>query len=68
VVLKADAKGMVHKTEAGAVKLDLRGNADVAVAYRDLTTARPWTPASASFPRSHRTRSSGSFADLQQFS
>jgi acyl-CoA synthetase (NDP forming)/RimJ/RimL family protein N-acetyltransferase len=36
VVLKADAKGLVHKTEAGAVKLDLRTDTDVAAAYRDL--------------------------------
>jgi acyl-CoA synthetase (NDP forming)/GNAT superfamily N-acetyltransferase len=36
VVLKAEAKGIVHKTEAGAVKLDLRNLADVSAAYRDL--------------------------------
>ncbi len=35
-MLKADAKGLVHKTEAGAVKLDLRTGTDVAAAYRDL--------------------------------
>jgi acyl-CoA synthetase (NDP forming)/GNAT superfamily N-acetyltransferase len=36
VVLKAEAEGVVHKTEAGAVKLDLRNLADVTAAYRDL--------------------------------
>jgi acyl-CoA synthetase (NDP forming) len=36
VVLKAVAAGLVHKTEAGAVKLDLRSMSDVAAAYRDL--------------------------------
>ncbi len=36
VVLKAEAAGLVHKTEAGAVKLDLRDAADVAAAYQDL--------------------------------
>jgi acyl-CoA synthetase (NDP forming)/GNAT superfamily N-acetyltransferase len=36
VVLKAVAEGVVHKTEAGAVKLDLRNLADVTTAYRDL--------------------------------
>ncbi len=36
VVLKAEAKGLVHKTDAGAVRLDLRSPADVAAAYRDL--------------------------------
>jgi acyl-CoA synthetase (NDP forming) len=36
-VLKAEAEGIVHKTEAGAVKLDLRNVADVTAAYRDLT-------------------------------
>jgi acyl-CoA synthetase (NDP forming)/GNAT superfamily N-acetyltransferase len=39
VVLKAQAQGVVHKTEAGAVKLDLRSTADVRAAYRDLTEA-----------------------------
>ena len=38
VVLKAEAEGVVHKTEAGAVKLDLRNLADVSAAYRDLVT------------------------------
>ncbi len=37
VVLKAEAAGLVHKTDAGAVKLDLRGPADVCAAYRQLT-------------------------------
>jgi acyl-CoA synthetase (NDP forming) len=36
VVLKAQAEGVVHKTEAGAVKLDLRSAEDVRAAYRDL--------------------------------
>ncbi len=36
VVLKAEAAGLIHKTDAGAVKLDLRGPADVATAYREL--------------------------------
>ncbi len=36
VVVKAEAKGLVHKTEAGAVKLDLRSPADVSAAYAEL--------------------------------
>jgi acyl-CoA synthetase (NDP forming)/GNAT superfamily N-acetyltransferase len=36
VVLKADVPGLVHKTDAGAVKLDLRTEADVRGAYRAL--------------------------------
>jgi acyl-CoA synthetase (NDP forming)/RimJ/RimL family protein N-acetyltransferase len=36
VVLKAEAPGLVHKTDAGAVKLDLRTPADVADAYKQL--------------------------------
>ncbi|HXL91811.1 MAG TPA: GNAT family N-acetyltransferase [Streptosporangiaceae bacterium] len=36
VVLKADVPGLVHKTEAGAVQLDLRSEADVRRAYRWL--------------------------------
>jgi len=36
VVLKAEAEGVVHKTEAGAVKLDLRDQAGIASAYQDL--------------------------------
>ncbi len=39
VVLKAAAAGLVHKTEAGAVKLDLRSASDVKAAYRELTRA-----------------------------
>jgi acyl-CoA synthetase (NDP forming)/GNAT superfamily N-acetyltransferase len=39
VVLKAQAEGVVHKTEAGAVKLDLRSTDDVRAAYRSLTDA-----------------------------
>ncbi len=36
VVLKADVPGLVHKTDAGAVELDLRTEADVRSAYRRL--------------------------------
>jgi len=36
VVLKADVPGLVHKTDAGAVQLDLRTQADVRSAYRWL--------------------------------
>jgi acyl-CoA synthetase (NDP forming)/GNAT superfamily N-acetyltransferase len=36
VVLKAAAAGLVHKTEAGAVKLDLRDAASVGAAYREF--------------------------------
>jgi acyl-CoA synthetase (NDP forming)/RimJ/RimL family protein N-acetyltransferase len=36
VVLKAEAPGLVHKTEAGAVKLGLHGEAEVRAAYREL--------------------------------
>ena len=36
VVLKADVPGLVHKTDAGAVRLDLRTEADVRAAYRML--------------------------------
>jgi acyl-CoA synthetase (NDP forming) len=37
VVLKADVPGLVHKSEAGAVLLDLRTEPDVRAAYRELT-------------------------------
>jgi acyl-CoA synthetase (NDP forming) len=37
VVLKAEVTGLVHKTDAGAVWLDLRTPEDVADAYRQLT-------------------------------
>src|SRR5579872_2518727 len=37
VVLKADVPGLVHKTDAGAVQLDLRSEAAVRAAYRYLT-------------------------------
>jgi acyl-CoA synthetase (NDP forming)/GNAT superfamily N-acetyltransferase len=37
VVLKADVPGLVHKTDAGAVELDLHTEADVRAAYRGLT-------------------------------
>ncbi len=36
VVLKADVPGLIHKTDAGAVELDLHTEADVRRAYRDL--------------------------------
>ncbi|MGH3289003.1 MAG: acetate--CoA ligase family protein, partial [Streptosporangiaceae bacterium] len=36
VVLKADGPGLLHKTDAGAVELDLRTEADVRSAYRRL--------------------------------
>jgi acyl-CoA synthetase (NDP forming) len=39
VVLKADVPGLVHKTEAGAVKLYLRDELEVRTAYRDLSAA-----------------------------
>jgi acyl-CoA synthetase (NDP forming)/GNAT superfamily N-acetyltransferase len=36
VVLKADVPGLVHKTDAGAVLLDLRAEGDVRAGYRRL--------------------------------
>jgi len=39
VVLKAEAAGLVHKTEAGAVKLGLRGEQDVRAAHAELAAA-----------------------------
>jgi acyl-CoA synthetase (NDP forming)/GNAT superfamily N-acetyltransferase len=36
VVLKADVPGLLHKSDAGAVELDLRTEADVRSAYRRL--------------------------------
>jgi acyl-CoA synthetase (NDP forming)/GNAT superfamily N-acetyltransferase len=39
IVLKADVPGLVHKTDAGAVKLDLRTEADVRTAYRELSAS-----------------------------
>jgi acyl-CoA synthetase (NDP forming) len=36
VVLKAEAAGLIHKTEAGAVKLSLHGEAEVRTAYQEL--------------------------------
>jgi acyl-CoA synthetase (NDP forming)/GNAT superfamily N-acetyltransferase len=38
-VLKAEAKGLVHKTEAGAVKLGLHGEQEVRAAYAELAAA-----------------------------
>jgi acyl-CoA synthetase (NDP forming)/RimJ/RimL family protein N-acetyltransferase len=39
VVLKAEADGLVHKSDAGAVQLDLRTGPEVAEAYRQLAVA-----------------------------
>jgi acyl-CoA synthetase (NDP forming)/RimJ/RimL family protein N-acetyltransferase len=39
VVLKADVAGLVHKSDAGAVKLDLRTSQEVADAYAELAVA-----------------------------
>jgi acyl-CoA synthetase (NDP forming)/RimJ/RimL family protein N-acetyltransferase len=39
VVLKADVAGLVHKSDAGAVKLDLRTSTEVAGAYAELAAA-----------------------------
>ena len=36
VVLKADVPGLVHKTDAGAVQLDLHGDSEVRAGYRAL--------------------------------
>ena len=36
VVLKAEASGVLHKTEAGVVRLDLRSATEVAAAYAEL--------------------------------
>ncbi len=38
MVLKADVEGLVHKTDAGAVLLDLRSKDDLARGYAELTT------------------------------
>jgi acyl-CoA synthetase (NDP forming) len=39
VVMKAEVAGLVHKSDAGAVKLDLRTPAEVADAYAELAAA-----------------------------
>ena len=39
VVLKAQAEGLVHKTDAGAIRLDLHGEAETRAAYRELAAA-----------------------------
>jgi acyl-CoA synthetase (NDP forming) len=39
VVLKAEADGLVHKSDAGAVQLDLRTRAEVTGAYQQLAAA-----------------------------
>jgi acyl-CoA synthetase (NDP forming) len=67
VVLKADVSGLVHKTDAGAVQLDLRTQADVRAAYRrglrrgrprqgDPLPARRPLPAQAQVTRKQDTR------------
>jgi len=38
-VLKAQASGLVHKTDAGAVRLDCRGDQETRTAYRELAAA-----------------------------
>jgi len=38
-VLKAEAAGLIHKTEAGAVKLGLHGEQEVRAAYTELAAA-----------------------------
>ncbi len=38
MVLKAEVKGLVHKTDAGAVLLDLRSEDDLVRGYAELTT------------------------------
>ncbi len=39
VVLKAEVTGLVHTSDAGAVKLDLRSTGDVDLAYEELAAA-----------------------------
>jgi acyl-CoA synthetase (NDP forming)/RimJ/RimL family protein N-acetyltransferase len=39
IVLKADVVGLVHRTDAGAVKLDLRTSEEVAGAYAELAVS-----------------------------
>jgi acyl-CoA synthetase (NDP forming) len=39
VVLKAQADGLVHKTDAGAVRLGLHGTAETRAAYRELAAS-----------------------------
>jgi acyl-CoA synthetase (NDP forming)/RimJ/RimL family protein N-acetyltransferase len=39
VVLKAEVEGLVHKSDAGAVKLDLRTSDEITSAYAELTAA-----------------------------
>jgi acetyltransferase len=48
VVLKADAPGLLHKTEAGAVRLGLTSAAAVREAFREVTAGRAVTPSSCS--------------------
>jgi len=43
VVLKGVADALVHKTEAGAVRLDLRSAAELETACREMRTALPGT-------------------------
>ena len=45
VVMKLNSPDITHKTDAGGVRLDLRGDTDVAEAYRQIiTTARQYKP------------------------
>jgi acyl-CoA synthetase (NDP forming)/GNAT superfamily N-acetyltransferase len=39
VVLKAEVEGLIHKTEAGAVKLGLHGEEEVRAAFRELAVS-----------------------------
>ena len=39
VALKAQAEGVVHKTDAGAIKLDLHGEREVRAGYQELAAA-----------------------------
>ena len=41
VVLKLDSPDLLHKTEAGAVRLNLAGPEDVVQAYRDIMSNVP---------------------------
>ena len=56
VVLKAAAAGVVHKTDVGAVKLDLRTEAEIADAYAELTARFRRKPAPRTGPADARGR------------
>jgi len=51
VVLKADVPGLVHKSDAGGVQLDLDGEQDVRRAYRSLAATFSGRRARFSFSR-----------------